>query len=250
MNPTPDRTAWLQGGDAYCSHPPQPLPRAWRLVLLGPPGCGKGTQAALLAHSLGACTLSTGDILRAARSSPAPVGSAMAEAQACLNHGRLVPDSTMVELLAARRHCLRCHGGFLLDGYPRSLGQALELDDLLAQESLRLDAVIHYEVANEVLVSRLSGRRSCPACHATYHVTHRPPHTRDRCDHCLIDLVTRADDHLDAIRNRLVAYRDGIDPILALYRQRNQLLTVNAEGDAGDILAHTLDALAPLVLGR
>lgn len=249
MNPTHDRTAWLQGGDARCVQPPTRVQRAWRLVLLGPPGSGKGTQASLLGHALGACPLSTGDVFRAARTTPAPAGSAMAEAQACLCRGQLVADETMFTLLAERSRCLKCCGGFLLDGFPRTLAQAVELDSLLAQHSVRLDAVINYTLPAELLVSRLSGRRVCPTCHATYHVTHRPPREIARCDHCQDALVIRPDDHLDAIRSRLAVYAAEMEPVLALYRGRGCLLTIDAAGDAPAVLARTLDALAPIALG-
>lgn len=250
MNPIPDRTAWLQGDDARCQHPPTPVPRAWRMVLLGPPGVGKGTQAGLLSYALGACPLSTGDLLRAAHATPAPAGSAMAEAQACLCRGQLVPEETMFALLAARQRCLRCCGGFILDGFPRTLAQAVELDALLAHESLRLDAVLHYEMPAELLVSRLSGRRVCPACHTTYHLTHRPPHTIGRCDHCQTALAPRPDDTLDALRRQLEAYQETIEPVLALYRGRGQLLTLDARGEASGVLAHTLAQLTSLAPGR
>src|SRR3954468_19041306 len=127
MTPTRDRAAWLLGGEAHCNLPPTDVKRAWRLVLLGPPGVGKGTQAEYLTRALGCCQLSTGDVFRAARNQPVPAGSAMAAAQACMHCGKLVPDETVLALVHERGRCLHCTGGFLLDGFPRTVAQAQAL---------------------------------------------------------------------------------------------------------------------------
>lgn len=250
MTPQRDRAAWLQGGVATCNQPPTAVERTWRLVLLGPPGAGKGTQAGLLARSLGACPLSTGDIIRAARGCQAPSGSRPAAAQEQLEHDDLVSDETMLALVAERRRCLHCSGGFMLDGFPRTLAQARALDGLLAREGVQLDAVISYDVREEELLARLTGRRCCPQCQTAYHVTSRPPRVPDTCDDCLSPLVHRPDDHPEAAKIRLAAYRTATQPLTEHYAAKSLLIRVDASGAPGDVHARTLDALASIVLDK
>lgn len=140
-----DRATWLQGGHARCSIPPQTQTHPYRLVLLGAPGVGKGTQAELLCKHFGACHLSTGDVFRGARNcaNPQP-GSAMAGALDYMNRGELVPDQTVLDLIKERLQCLHCGGGFLLDGFPRTVAQAHALEKMLAGQNIRLDAVLDY----------------------------------------------------------------------------------------------------------
>jgi adenylate kinase len=250
MTPQRDRAAWLQGGVAICNQPPTAVERTWRLVLLGPPGAGKGTQAGLLARSLGACPLSTGDIIRAARGCQAPPGSRLAAAQEQLEHDDLVSDETMLALVAERRRCLHCSGGFMLDGFPRTLAQARALDGLLAREGVQLDAVISYDVREEELLARLTGRRCCPQCQTVYHVTSRPPRVPDICDDCLGPLVHRPDDHPESTRIRLAAHHAATQPLAGHYRADGLLIPIDASGAPGDVHARTLDALASIVLDK
>lgn len=250
MTPQRDRAAWLQGGAATCNQPPTAVERTWRLVLLGPPGAGKGTQAGFLARSLGACPLSTGDLFSAARGCRAPLGSPMAVAQKQLEQGDLVSDEAVQALIAERRRCLHCSGGFMLDGFPRTLAQARAFDGLLAREGVQLDAVISYEMPEEALLARLSGRRCCPQCKKVYHVTGRPPRVPDTCDDCLGPLVHRPDDHPEAAKIRLAAYRAATQPLTEHYAARSLLIRVDASGAPGEIHAHTLDALAAIVLDK
>ncbi len=243
-----DRTAWLQGGDAVCLQPPPDVQKIWRLVLLGPPGVGKGTQAELLSRALGACPLSTGDVFRAAHDCACPPGSAMAEAQKQMEHGELVTDETVLALIRERRHCLHCRGGFMLDGFPRTLKQAQALDGLLAVEQLRLDAVVSYELNTFEIIARLSGRRLCPKCKAVYHQASHPPRITGLCDLCGTTLIQRDDDRAEAVQVRLEAYETATRPLTEYYRAQGLLVQVSAEGAPQDILAHTLDALAVRVL--
>jgi len=248
MSTPRDRTAWLQGGDAVCIQPPTTVQRAWHLVLLGPPGVGKGTQAELLSNALGACPLSTGDVFRAAKGRAAAPGSAMALAQAQMNRGELVTDSTVIALIRERHQCLHCSGGFMLDGFPRTLAQAQALDRVLSAESLQLDAVISYELPNDQLIARLSGRRVCPQCKAVFHTVNRPPRVAGVCDQCGGALVQRPDDQPEAIAVRLATYAEATAPLVNYYREHGLLVSVVADGEPLDIVARTLDALAERVL--
>jgi len=248
MTPVRDRTAWLQGGDAVCLQPPTIVHRTWRLVLLGPPGVGKGTQADLLSRALGACPLSTGDVFRAAKGKTAKPGSAMARAHGCMQRGELVPDDIVLALISERCRCLHCNGGFMLDGFPRTEPQAVAIDHLLADEHLRLDAVISYELPITEILARITGRRVCPKCKAVFHVTGRPPVRAGVCDNCGGELEQRPDDRPEAVKVRLEAYAADTKPLAEHYRKMDLLIPINAAGRPEDIFAHTLDALARLVL--
>lgn len=244
MTPARDRTAWLEGGDAVCHQPPPSVHRTWRLILLGPPGVGKGTQAELLSRSLGACPLSTGDVFRAACQCSAAPGSAMAMIKEQMARGELVADATVLSLIRDRARCLHCRGGFMLDGFPRTLAQARAIDELLAAEQVTLDAVVSYELPLPELVARLSGRRVCPACKSVFHVASHRPRAEGLCDQCGTALVQRDDDHAEAIRVRLDAYQAATVPLSEHYHALGLLVPVSAVGTPGEILAHTLDALA------
>lgn len=244
MTTTNDRATWLKGGAAQCSKPPGKTARPWRLVLLGAPGVGKGTQAELLHERLGACQLSTGDVFRAAKSlDPCERTPALSEALEFMRRGELVPDSTVLAMVRERRDCLRCQGGFLLDGFPRTVPQAEALDRLLAEERTRLDAVISYELALEKIVARLSGRRTCSRCKAVFHVTNRPPKVEGICDHCGGPLVQREDDRPEAVLVRMETYEKNTAPLAEYYRRRALLLPIPAEGSPEEIFSRTVAAL-------
>ena len=239
-----DRKAWLRGGTAQCEPVPKPNPTQRRLVLLGAPGVGKGTQAELLCAKLGACHLSTGDIFRAAKAMDACERTpALTAALEYMRRGDLVPDETVLALVAERVGCLRCEGGFLLDGFPRTVAQAEALEKLLAGEKLQLDAVLSYELPLEQVVSRLSGRRTCSNCKAVFHTQTRPPKVADVCDHCGGKLYQREDDRPESIRVRMEAYERSTSPLADFYRQRKLLLTISAEGSPEEIFKRTLDVL-------
>lgn len=150
-----DRAVWFDGPSAQCLAPPEPRRSVWRLVLLGAPGVGKGTQAALLSQHLGMCHLSTGDVFRAARSSAKPPLPAMAAALDYMRQAKLVPDRTVWEIMRERIGCLRCLGGFVLDGFPRTLAQADGLRQMMEKERLQLDAVVNYVLPVSEIVKRL-----------------------------------------------------------------------------------------------
>jgi adenylate kinase len=238
-----DRTAWLQGGEARCVQTPPDVGRTWRLVLLGPPGAGKGTQAGLLTSALGACPLSTGDVFRFAKDHPKTSGPALVAAQKFMARGELVPDGVVLDLIRERSWCLHCRGGFMLDGFPRTLPQAEALDAVLVAEKIRLDAVVYYDVPQQLLLSRLTGRRTCARCQSVFHIQTRPSRIDGVCDRCGGVLEQRADDRPEAISVRLEAYKKATLPLLAYYRDKGLLLSIRAEGEPADILARTLDEL-------
>jgi adenylate kinase len=213
------------------------------LVLLGAPGVGKGTQAALLSERLGTCHLSTGDVFRAAKSSTKQPSPAMAIALDYMRQGKLVPDQTVWEMIRERIGCLRCLGGFVLDGFPRTLAQADSLRQLLEAERLQLDAVVNYVLPVSEVIKRLSGRRTCEHCKAIFHVTNQPPKQDGVCDHCRGRLFQREDDRPGSIAVRLQAYENSTEPLIQFYLHLGLLTVVLASGSPEEIFARTLDSL-------
>lgn len=212
--------------------------------MLGAPGVGKGTQADLLGERLGACHLSTGDVFRAAGSrGDCEQSPAMKEALRYMRSGALVPDSTVWEMVRERAGCLRCGGGFILDGFPRTLGQAESLKELLDSERLGLTAVVNYELPVHEIVARLGGRRTCESCKAVFHVADRPPKVEGRCDRCQGKLVQREDDRPESIKVRLEAYDRSTAPLIEFYKKAGLLLRVAASGTPDEIFEITLTDL-------
>lgn len=249
MKPMRDRAAWLQGGQGCCLSPRRDTPRPCRLVLLGAPGVGKGTQAELLGKKLGACHLSTGDLFRAAESlTKQERGPALERALSYMHRGELVPDATVLEMVRERMNCLHCRGGFLLDGFPRTIAQAEALEDLLKEEHLSLTAVLDYELSRAELITRLAGRRTCPNCKATYHVAAHPPREHGICDLCGAKLQQRDDDRPEAIRVRLEAYATRTAPLIGYYQKRGLLISINAEGAPEEVFQRTMAKLEARVV--
>jgi adenylate kinase len=239
-----DRIAWLRAGGSECSASPIAAKEPLRLVLLGAPGVGKGTQAELLHKWCGACHLSTGDIFRAAKTLPPTERTpAIESALGFMTRGELVPDKTVLALVRERLRCLRCAGGYLLDGFPRTVAQAEALEQLLEPENLPLTAVIDYELAMDKIIERLAGRRICASCQAISHVSGERP-SSETCPLCGGKLYQREDDRPEAIRVRMEAYHRSTEPLIKFYRQRGLLLTISAEGTASEIFQRTVDALA------
>jgi adenylate kinase len=224
---TRDRVAWLKGGAVACADKPPKAPHTWRVVLLGAPGVGKGTQAELMSERLGPCHLSTGDIFRAAKcqsdGDPSPTMSAALE---YMRRGELVPDQTVLDIVRERSRCLHCGGGFLLDGFPRTVAQAQALQATLKQLGVKLDAVLSYELSTEEIVGRISGRRTCLQCRANYHLTGLPPKRAGICDACGTTLTQREDDRPESIRVRLQAYEKNTKPLEEFYRGIGLLVPV------------------------
>ncbi len=239
-----DRTGCLESSSAGRSSPPSETQRAWRLILLGAPGVGKGTQGELLSHGLGICHLSTGDLFRAAGSRKEDEQTpAMVEAMKYMRNGDLVPDSTVWELVREQADSLRSQEGFLLDGFPRTLAQAEHLKLFLDDEKLSLSAVVDYEMPQSEIVFRLSGRRICEKCKAVFHVTWRPPKIGGVCDDCGGRLYQRNDDNPASIAVRLEAYKHGTAPLIQFYKDLGLLTPVDAIGSSEEVFARTMAAL-------
>jgi adenylate kinase len=244
MQTKQDRTAWIKGGQAECKVMPKQADIPRRLVLLGAPGVGKGTQAELLSERLGACHLSTGDIFRAAKTLDACERTpTMSKAVEYMLRGDLVPDEIVLGLVAERAGCLRCRGGFLLDGFPRTVAQAEALDKVLVEQKVSLGGVLSYDMPLEKIVARLSGRRTCSICKAVYHVESRPPKTQGVCDHCGAALFQREDDRPESIRVRMDAYAKSTSPLADFYQRRGLLISIEAEGSPEAIFERTMKAL-------
>jgi adenylate kinase len=244
MTATSDRTAWLKGGEAQCKTPARRQLQPRRLVLLGAPGIGKGTQAELLCERLGACHLSTGDVFRAAKTlSPCDRSPALESALNYMRRGDLVPDSTVLDMVGERLRCLTCQGGFLLDGFPRTVVQAEALREMLAGQDVFLEAVLTYDLPIDKVVARLSGRRTCAQCKAVYHVSARPPKVAGVCDHCGGQLFQREDDRPEAIRVRMDAYQKSTSPLIDYYRDQGLLVSIPAEGSPEEIFQRSVAAL-------
>ena len=201
------------------------------ILLLGPPGAGKGTQAKRLEERYGMIQLSTGDMLRAERASGSALGR---QVQAIMDAGKLVSDDIMIALIASRIAGLKGKG-FILDGFPRAVPQAQALDDMLEKNGIALDRVIELTVDEDALIDRISGRFSCKSCGASYHDRYHQPKQPGRCDICgSTDFVRRPDDTAETVKARLEAYRDQTAPILPYYRAKGLLRSIDgmAEIDA------------------
>ncbi len=238
-----DRAQWLTGPAAQCKLDDPYPERSYRMVLLGAPGIGKGTQAELLCARMKTCHLSTGDVFRAAKCMGAGLSPAMQTALGYMQRGQLVPDLIVIEMVRERVGCLQCNYGFLLDGFPRTVTQAEALKDILASKGVQLDAVLSYELPLEEVVDRLSGRRTCRNCQTTFHVKNRPPQKQGVCDKCGGELYQREDDRPEAIRVRMAAYRDSTAPLEEYYNREGLLIPVSAEGTPEEVFMRTAEAL-------
>jgi adenylate kinase len=211
-----------------------------RVVLLGPPGAGKGTQAKLLEENFSACQISTGDILRKAVAERTALGR---EASEYINRGALVPDSVIVNLVAERLKEKDCEKGFILDGFPRTIPQATSLDAILNQRGIRLSAVLSVRVPHNVIIERLAGRRTCRNCGALSHVVFTPPKKEGVCDRCGGALFQRDDDREETIANRLKVYEDQTAPLVDYYRGQGLLREIDGVGDVDQIRTRIIRAL-------
>ncbi len=208
------------------------------LIFLGPPGAGKGTQAERLARRWHLKKISTGDILREAVRQGTPLGQ---EARAYMERGDLVPDRVMLGLI--REVLQSSPGGFILDGFPRTLEQARGLDALLQEMGLHLHAVVLFQVPDEEIVRRLSARRVCPKCGATYNLLTDPPRDDERCDRCGEPLVLRDDDRPETIRHRLEVYHQQTEPLVDYYRRQGLLREISGVGTPEEVEQRLLRAL-------
>lgn len=215
-----------------------------RVVLLGPPGAGKGTQAKLLEQEFGAVQISTGDILRKAVADQSPLGK---QAGDYIKRGALVPDDLIIDLIAERLQQADCAQGFLLDGFPRTIPQAESLDALLKKLALSLNCVLSVRVPRPVIIERLAGRRTCKKCGALCHMAFDPPQRDGVCDHCGGELFQREDDKEETIANRLTVYDAQTAPLVDYYRRHGTLLEIDGVGSIDEIRARVMKALGGMV---
>lgn len=201
-----------------------------RLVFLGAPGVGKGTQADRVTAQFGWPKISTGDLLREAVKNQTALGI---EAKKSMDTGKLVPDAVVIGMVRDKLADPSCQAGFVLDGFPRTVPQAEELSAILKDKGLKLDRVINFRVSRTDVVKRLSGRRSCPKCQSVFHIDFAAPKVSGQCDRCGTALVQRSDDKPETIEARLKVYDEQTAPLIAYYQAKNALSDLDGSGDMG-----------------
>ena len=210
------------------------------LILLGAPGAGKGTQAELLMQYLGIPSISTGNMLREAMANGSELGK---QVKQCMDEGKLVSDDLVLSLVAERTSQPDCKNGFILDGVPRTLSQA----EALEAKGVHIDHVISIEIDDAVIEGRMTGRRVCTKCGATYHITVNPPKTPGICDHCGNEVVTRKDDAAETVRNRLKVYHESTEILKSYYASQNKLRLVEGNQPIEDAYHDILRVLGETV---
>ena len=209
------------------------------LIMLGAPGAGKGTQAEKISEKYGIPTISTGEILRNAISTGTELGKT---AKSYMDEGQLVPDEVVIGIIRDFLKQDSCKNGFILDGFPRSIPQAEALDNM----GVKIDAVVSIEVADEKIVERMSGRRVCPACGASYHIVYKPSAKEGICTKCGADLIIRKDDNPDTVLARLHTYHQQTEPLKGYYANKGLLIEIEGQEEVADTTALTFGALAKL----
>lgn len=202
-----------------------------RLVLLGPPGAGKGTQAKVLSKEYDIAHISTGDILREAVKAQTPVGL---KAKVYMDKGELVPDEVVIEMVAQRVAKPDCEKGFMLDGFPRTAAQARALDATLTELDRPIDLVLYFKTSLKTIIQRLSGRRVCKKCGENYHIENIPPEVSGKCDKCGGELYQRDDDKEETILNRIRVYEKTVPEIISYYEEKGILRTVSGDFDVDE----------------
>lgn len=213
-----------------------------RIILLGPPGAGKGTQCKRIVERYGARHLSSGDILRRERMAGTELGK---KAQSYMDSGKLVPDEIIIEMMVAA--IKKCESsGYLLDGFPRTVVQATELAEALAQAGECIDVVLNLNIDDRIVRQRLTGRRSCPKCGAVYHVENLKPKVSGVCDHDGAELVQRPDDSREVVQNRLEAYHQQTAPVVDFYKKNGRLCELDASGIVDEVTSAIFEKLDAL----
>ncbi len=198
------------------------------IILLGPPGAGKGTQAKMISEKYGIPQIATGDILREAVAKGTELGK---KAKEYMDRGELVPDEIVIGIVKERLKQPDCENGFILDGFPRTLAQAEALDKMLEELGKKLDAVINIDVPEEEIVKRIVNRRTCKNCGAVYHLIFNPPKVEGKCDKCGGELYQRDDDKEETVRERLRVYRERTEPLIEYYKNKGLLYNVDGTKD-------------------
>ena len=211
-----------------------------KIVMLGAPGAGKGTQAKMIAEKYTIPHISTGDIFRANIKEGTPLGL---EAKSYMDQGKLVPDELTVKILLDRVAKDDCKNGYVLDGFPRTIPQANVLKEALAKQNDKIDFAINVDVPDENIVRRMSGRRACVTCGATYHIEHVPPKKEGICDKCGSALILRDDDKPDTVLNRLKVYHDQTQPLIDFYNNEGILKEVDGTIDVKDVFENIVKIL-------
>lgn len=211
-----------------------------RTILLGPPGAGKGTQAAKIIEKYHIPHISTGDIFRENIKNGTELGK---KAQEYMNRGELVPDDLVIEIATDRLLADDCKNGFLLDGFPRTVYQAEKLDEFLAKNGAKIDKVIDISVEKEELMNRLTGRRVCKSCGASYHVVNIPPKKEGVCDVCGGELIQRADDNADTVANRIEVYEAQTMPLIDYYEKAGNIAHIDGATGLDNVFADIVKAL-------
>ena len=211
-----------------------------RAVLLGPPGAGKGTQAVKLVEKYNVPQISTGDIFRKNIKEGTELGK---KAQEYMNSGQLVPDDLVIDLVKDRLMQDDCSNGYLLDGFPRTIYQAEQLDKFLEENGQKLDAVINFEVGHDELMERLTGRRICKSCGAGYHIKNIPPKVEGICDKCGGELEQRKDDTRETAEKRIAVYEESTAPLIGYYTKTGAIMNFNAEKDHAEVFKEIVAAI-------
>lgn len=211
------------------------------LMLFGAPGAGKGTQAKFLIEKYNIPQISTGDILRAAIVDKTDMGM---EAKNFMDAGKLVPDSTIIGIIKDRLAQADCKDGFILDGFPRTLGQAEALTQLMETMKIKLDKVISLNVPDELIVGRITGRRVCASCGASFHVEFNPSKKEGVCDYCEGELTIRKDDNEETVKSRLASYHEQTTPLIEFYTKMGVFIQLDGTKDVADVTSDMIKALA------
>ena len=211
------------------------------LMLFGAPGAGKGTQAKFLIEKYNIPQISTGDILRAAIVDKTDMGM---EAKKFMDEGKLVPDSTIIGIIKDRLAQADCKDGFILDGFPRTLGQAEALTQLMETMKIKLDKVISLNVPDELIVGRITGRRVCASCGASFHVEFNPSKKEGVCDYCEGELTIRKDDNEETVKSRLASYHEQTTPLIEFYTKMGVFIQLDGTKDVADVTSDMIKALA------